>query len=288
MMQSMATPPSYASLAELTRALEYFERPDRTGLIRALYERAQTHAPMPDVVEQSVQPTTHENAPPPRTRRGRRVSTRAIVASVAAVTVMAIGVAVSQVSTQLQGSVPAVEQPTTGVSDQATPDVSSREQSPENDAVTARVVARPKDETDIVAPRDSAGGPSSTSGPATIEEEVTGLEPTAGGAPVVNAVDTTIYSASNHDVTPPLATYPRLPARPAGARADEHSTIELLVGETGRVESVKVLERPQNLGEALLVTANLSAAKTWRFHPAVRDGQPVRYRTLVQVWPTTR
>ena len=178
MMQSVATPPSYASLAELTRALEYFERPDRTGLIRAVYERAQTYAPMPDVVEQSVQTTRHENAPLPRTRRGRRVSTRAIGASVAVLLMMiAIGVAVSQVSIQPQGGVAAVEQPTEGVSEQATPDVSSPKQSPENGAVTARVVARPKVETDVVAPRDSAGGLFSTSGPATIEEEVTGLEP---------------------------------------------------------------------------------------------------------------
>ena len=43
-----------------------------------------------------------------------------------------------------------------------------------------------------------------------------------------------------------------------------------------------------DLGEAMLVTLNLSAAKTWRFRPAVRDGQPVRFRKLVQVWQTTR
>ena len=105
---------------------------------------------------------------------------------------------------------------------------------------------------------------------------MTVLEPVATSeATVANAADTTIYSASDGDVTPPVATYPRLPARrPAGVRVEDHSTIELLVGETGNVESVKFLGRPQNLGEALLVTSNLSAAKTWRFRPAVRDGQP--------------
>ena len=160
MMQSVATPPFYASLAELASALEYFERPDRTGLIRAVYERAQTYAPMPDVVEQSAQTTRHENAPLPGRRRGRRVSTRAIAASVAALVVIAIGVAVSQVSIQPQGGVTAVEQPTEGVSEQATPDVSSPKQSPENGAVTARVVARPKVETEsshrVTAREDSS------------------------------------------------------------------------------------------------------------------------------------
>ncbi len=97
-----------------------------------------------------------------------------------------------------------------------------------------------------------------------------------------------IYSASDQDVTPPVASYPRLPAEPpASVPAENLSTLEFLVGETGQVESVRLRGRPRHLGEALLVTVNLSAAKTWRFLPAVKDGRPVRYRKLVQVWPTT-
>ena len=97
-----------------------------------------------------------------------------------------------------------------------------------------------------------------------------------------------IYSANDQDVTPPVAEYPRLPAEPpAGIPAGDFSTLEVLVGETGQVESVKLRGRPRHVGEALLVTVNLSAAKTWRFLPAVKDGRPVKYRKLVQVWPTT-
>jgi hypothetical protein len=95
-----------------------------------------------------------------------------------------------------------------------------------------------------------------------------------------------IYSASDRDVTPPLATYPRVPAPPAGVRAEALSTLELLVDETGQVESVRLRGRPAYLGEALQATVNLSAAKTWRFAPAVKDGRPVKYRKLVQVWLT--
>lgn len=69
--------------------------------------------------------------------------------------------------------------------------------------------------------------------------------------------------------------------------AGDLSTLELLVDETGQVESVKAIGRPKHLGEALLMTVNLSAAKTWRFLPAVKDGRPVKYRKLVQVWQTT-
>ena len=83
------------------------------------------------------------------------------------------------------------------------------------------------------------------------------------------AAETMIYSANDQDVTPPVAEYPRLPASPpASVPAESLSTLELLVGETGQVESVRLRGRPRHLGEALLVTMNLSAAKTWRFVPA--------------------
>src|SRR6185436_6154792 len=105
-----------------------------------------------------------------------------------------------------------------------------------------------------------------------------------GGAEPVGA---TIYSASDRDVTPPLATYPRLPAAPPdGIPAAAVSTLELLVNETGEVESVRLRGEPAQLADALLATMNLSAAKTWRFAPAVKEGRPVRYRKVVQVWRT--
>jgi hypothetical protein len=96
----------------------------------------------------------------------------------------------------------------------------------------------------------------------------------------------TIYSASDRDVTPPLATYPRVPAPPSDIPTEALSTLELLVTETGEVESVRLRDRPAHIGEALLATINLSAAKTWRFAPAVKDGRAVKYRKLLQVWLT--
>ena len=114
------------------------------------------------------------------------------------------------------------------------------------------------------------------------------VEAFATGEAVDAVAEAMIYSANDRDVTPPVAAYPRLPAEPpTRIPAGDLSTLELLVDETGQVESVKLQGRPRHLGEALLVTVNLSAAKTWRFLPAVKDGRPVKYRKLVQVWPTT-
>ena len=124
--------------------------------------------------------------------------------------------------------------------------------------------------------------------PASDATDARALEAFATEGTVDAAAETMIYSANDQDVTPPVAAYPRLPAEPpTGIPAGDFSTLELLVGETGQVESVKLMGRPKHLGEALLVTVNLSAAKTWRFLPAVKDGRPVKYRKLVQVWPTT-
>ena len=52
--QASSTPPFYASIAELSNALEYFERPDRAGLVRAVYERAQGYQPAPDLVNEAA------------------------------------------------------------------------------------------------------------------------------------------------------------------------------------------------------------------------------------------
>jgi TonB family protein len=71
---------------------------------------------------------------------------------------------------------------------------------------------------------------------------------------------------------------PKLPpVRLSQSSAAGTNTMELLVDEFGRVEQVQLVSPPVRLGDMTL----LSAAKTWRFHPALKDGQPVRYRLSV-------
>ena len=59
------------------------------------------------------------------------------------------------------------------------------------------------------------------------------------------------------------------------------NTMEMVVSEQGRVEQVRLLTPAKRMTDVLL----LSGAKTWKFAPAVRDGQPVRYRTMFS-WPS--
>jgi hypothetical protein len=51
------------------------------------------------------------------------------------------------------------------------------------------------------------------------------------------------------------------------------------VSPAGEVESVKLLTQSAGVGPAMM----LSAIKNWRFHPATRDGQPVRYRMIIRL-----
>lgn len=112
-----------------------------------------------------------------------------------------------------------------------------------------------------------------------------------GAAPIdgaeVSSLDTSIiYSADDTDVNPPVAV------RSPGVAADRvhgdssASLIEILVSETGRVESATGLHRPATVGAALETTTALSVVKTWRFLPARKDGHPVKYRTTVPVAQT--
>ena len=98
------------------------------------------------------------------------------------------------------------------------------------------------------------------------------------------------YSADDRDVTPPIPVAPRLlaglePSSP-GVRLDA-LTIAVLVNGDGTAYSVRALNRPQNMGEYVLLTAALSVVKGWQFSPAMRDGVPVMYRLVVPLRAVT-
>lgn len=93
-----------------------------------------------------------------------------------------------------------------------------------------------------------------------------------------------IYSAKDPDVLPPSPIMPRLLAglRPStpGVRPGV-LTVAIVVAPDGTVESVRGLVAPQSMGETVMLTAALSAVKSWRFTPATKDGEPVKYEQVV-------
>jgi len=83
-----------------------------------------------------------------------------------------------------------------------------------------------------------------------------------------------IYSKSDSEVTPPRQVYPALPAEPSAVRMTRALTVvDLVVAADGLVEHVRLQTTPRDIHEFML----LSAAKAWRFTPALRNGRPVRF-----------
>jgi hypothetical protein len=87
-----------------------------------------------------------------------------------------------------------------------------------------------------------------------------------------------IYSKSDSEVTPPRQVYPALPAAlPATVMKRALTVVDLVINPDGLVERVHLRTRPRDIHEFML----LSAAKAWRFEPALLDGRPVRFRHSV-------
>jgi hypothetical protein len=82
-----------------------------------------------------------------------------------------------------------------------------------------------------------------------------------------------IYSSGAVDVQPPSWKKPQLPPVPASGSYATNA-MELLIGEDGVVQHVKLLSPLTRLPDVML----LHSAKQWNFEPAMKDGRPVKYR----------
>jgi hypothetical protein len=99
----------------------------------------------------------------------------------------------------------------------------------------------------------------------------------------IDPANAPIYSAADGDVVPPIAVYPQFPSIPGGTDVYDVAEFDVLVTASGEVESVRARRAPASIAEALTVTTSLSAAKTWRFRPGLRNGEPVRYLHVVSI-----
>jgi len=96
----------------------------------------------------------------------------------------------------------------------------------------------------------------------------------------VSNPDQRIYSRIDAGVTEPVPMREFLPREAAaGAAPGNLSVLELVIDTRGFVESVR-LQDPQNRYRDRWW---LNAAKTWRFQPALKDGQPVRFLKRITI-----
>lgn len=95
-----------------------------------------------------------------------------------------------------------------------------------------------------------------------------------------------IYGPDDKDVTPPvvqLQDVPRWPF-PGGPDRNLEGIVEVLISETGAVESVTIRRSVSSFYDALLE----QRARGWRYLPARRNGEPVKYRRLIKFVVTVR
>ena len=125
-----------------------------------------------------------------------------------------------------------------------------------------------------------AGGAAASSTPPKIEVTEIPTAPSGFDAGDLPVVDDTIYSIADAAVQPPIMVRPVLPAEPPrDVPAEDVGTLELLVNEDGDVEQVRLVSPANRFRERMLV----ASAKAWKFQPAMKDGQPVKYRTRVRI-----
>lgn len=88
-----------------------------------------------------------------------------------------------------------------------------------------------------------------------------------------------IFTSNDADVTPPAVIRQDLPPYPGQVVIPRQGMIEVVIDETGAVESALM----RIAVAAAYDQIALNAAKNWRFRPATLNGVPVKYRKAVQV-----
>jgi TonB family protein len=88
-----------------------------------------------------------------------------------------------------------------------------------------------------------------------------------------------IYTSNDQEVTAPAVVRQELPPFPGQVVIPRQGMIEIVIDETGGVESAMMRISVSPAYDQLA----LSTAKTWRYRPATLNGVPVKYRKAVQV-----
>lgn len=312
--QALSVPPGYSSLDAMSRALAPYERPERRAIIQEAYLRCYERKTAPPGYPQDI-----PFAASSRSQSAHRRTTMAVRAAAVVVTaVSATALVVWAIGHARRGPVQSAEAPAldpvqraVGRVVQTLESVIDRMGSSVGIAMTAGSTDSLGRSSDAMRPisqsisQTRSGRPdrpaasrvtasSSRELPASNSESISNGSEAWPEAPSLLGSDrgadlrdapAPIFSAQDDGVTPPEALFlPRVLWRmPASPRPEDQTTIEIVINENGLVESARARQRMNDLGRSIMLTESLSAAKSWRFRPALKDGRPVRYRQLVPV-----
>jgi TonB family protein len=98
-------------------------------------------------------------------------------------------------------------------------------------------------------------------------------------APAPMPVLPQIYAAEDSRVTPPVTVNQTLPLYPTRPVPLGQGVLEVIIDETGAVESATIRSTVNALYDRLV----LAATKTWRYRPATVNGVPVKFRKSILI-----
>jgi len=283
------SPSHIATLRDLSTALEYFERPGRSELIRAVVNRYIANG-----LEQP-KTTRADNAKRLDNRWRPWIAAAIVVAGAAALVGMGHGWLNGALGTKSRTSVSArLLAATRSVAVGNLQALGERiglvsVPAPEkSDAVVRKEPSRhPRVRTASVrreAPIEVPTAP----GPVLVVASPPTAHATADAASALNEfaheggtveIGAGVYDSRDADVTPPVELWPYLRTLRAGTSPAGIATFDLVIDEAGAVQSARVQVPLKRWDHVML----LSAMKTWHFRPATKDGHPVKYRKQLLV-----
>jgi hypothetical protein len=296
---------THGSLREFARGLAYFGKPDRHRLIQDLYTRssqagqgspAATPVPPPIPASEPANEATRRKQPK-REPIKKWLFAAALLGVVAgsgawlwnrggstgdmqdgAVRMLsgaadALADLGQQVSQALGSEVPApVAASADSTDDRSRPKPKRRPTADAVGAEPAPIVSRR-----VSLPKAAGASSLAAAMPPRVDFEATAVYAQPVGEPA-HALEVT-YSSADRDVEPPALVFPQLtpPLVRAGTFVPAMNRMVVVVSPEGTVERVQLVEGPARMVDMML----LSGAKTWKFTPAFKDGEPVRYRAVI-------
>jgi hypothetical protein len=298
--------PSHPTVDAFTRALAFFERPGRAAHVLAVATRLQQYRPpasTDDELERLRKKVIDAPEEPPPPAPARRPIHLAYAAAGTLALALVIALAKLRIGPLLAAlaslSIPAMVGSSTAAAPAAadpakTPvasaDATNRDTrlptSPRRSGDRRRAMSHPAASSSgaaVVAPLALplvAMSPANVNDPGRVEAPR--LQLTA--PPLVTDWGTTprsdtvrVYSIADTAVTPAVFVRPQLPSGPQ--LGPTTGQFDLIVDESGNVVTVRLLSSYWRYQDGFLV----SAAKAWRFRPALLEGRPVKYRLRVPI-----
>jgi protein TonB len=299
--QARANPPVFTSPQALHAALEYFARPGSQDELAAYYRGAANALDQSaknrelDALKEKTkasQETEKKKAQKPRSRM-------MLYLALGVVAVTAIGGALFWM--RYGGQAPAVMNQSAGAALDAIA-TTGKDLTAAASTMVSEMIGAPREPTPppptpppappVVVPKARPRGTREAARPADVTAAQRAETPVADapvnsdgvGSPEPEAavpdIDSRVYGARDIDVKPPELVYQQFPSQYLETVPNAHpGQLDILVLDDGTVGEVRLRPDSNRLQDRMLI----SAAKAWRFRPAMRAGRPVRYRVMVPI-----